>query len=181
MRRRHTQVVRVTKLHAAAAQMRSAIALWFQGDDPVSVHTLLYAAHDLIHGMCRFRKLPKLFINNDSVVQLGIAPLIHNTANFFKHSRRPGEDNPDTSIAFPTEANLLFFSACITGLDQLGIERTHLERALLYYLLIHAPEYFPPSERKKRPTGETLRSVRSVPREEFLAFFIALTRPKRNR
>lgn len=170
MREKH--LINITKLSAATTQVRTAIILYFSNGDPVSIHTLLYAAHDLIHGMCRYKKLPTLMINNDAVTALQIAPLIHRFPNFFKHARRPGEDDPDRSIQFPAMANLIFFSACITGLDRIGVKRTFLEEALAFYLLLHEPDFFSPDELKKRPTGKTLSQLRRVKRERFLDLYV---------
>ncbi|MGI8569030.1 MAG: hypothetical protein ACR2KT_08130 [Methylocella sp.] len=47
--------VRIGKLDAARRQLRTAITLWFNDGDPVSVHTLAYAAYEVIHAISEKR------------------------------------------------------------------------------------------------------------------------------
>jgi hypothetical protein len=41
--------IKITKMDAAKRQVRTAIKLWFMEEDPVSIHTLVSAAHEIIH------------------------------------------------------------------------------------------------------------------------------------
>ena len=45
----------VTKIDAARRQLATAIDLWFNDKDAVSIHTLAYAAYDVIHGLSKRR------------------------------------------------------------------------------------------------------------------------------
>ena len=40
--------MKIRKIDAARSQLDTAIELWFQDADPVSIHTLVYAAHEII-------------------------------------------------------------------------------------------------------------------------------------
>ena len=43
----------ITKLDAARRQLETAITLWFHDADPVSVHTLVMAAHGFLKHLAR--------------------------------------------------------------------------------------------------------------------------------
>ena len=47
--------LKIGKLDAARRQLETAIALWFKGGDPVSIHTLAYAAYEIIHTVSKKR------------------------------------------------------------------------------------------------------------------------------
>jgi hypothetical protein len=47
--------ITVTKLEAAQRQLRTAIRLWFEGGDPVSIHTLAFAAYEIAHVVSKKR------------------------------------------------------------------------------------------------------------------------------
>src|SRR5260221_11225206 len=43
----------ITKLEAARRQLATAIELWFLDGDPISIHTLAFAAHEVVHVIFR--------------------------------------------------------------------------------------------------------------------------------
>jgi hypothetical protein len=47
--RRWSKSLRLTKLDVARRQLQTAITLWFTDGDPVSIHTLAFAAYEIIH------------------------------------------------------------------------------------------------------------------------------------
>jgi hypothetical protein len=44
-----SEVLHLSKLDVARSQLQTAIHLWFHDGDPVSIHTLAYAAYEIIH------------------------------------------------------------------------------------------------------------------------------------
>jgi hypothetical protein len=130
----------VSKLDAAKRQVRQAIKLWFANGDPVSIHTLLYAAVDIIHHLHGRATGKRLFFANDALQRANPAVVraVRDWPNFFKH----GRFDPDKVLLFNPNANLILFSACIAGLSALGEGDDELIRALTVYFLIHHPEMF---------------------------------------
>jgi hypothetical protein len=49
------EVLALTKVDVARRQLQTAITLWFTNGDPVSVHTLAAAAHEIIHTVTKKR------------------------------------------------------------------------------------------------------------------------------
>jgi hypothetical protein len=47
--------LKIGKLDAARRQLKTAIALWFTGGDPVAVHALAFAAYEIIHTISKKR------------------------------------------------------------------------------------------------------------------------------
>jgi len=86
-----TPVIKVTKLDAARRQLRTAIELWFAGGDPVSIHALAYAAHEIIHRLFRQKGLSDLFFDSSLIkpeYSKEFSLVIKDSANFFKHAKR---------------------------------------------------------------------------------------------
>src|SRR4051812_2812006 len=50
----------VSKLDAARRQLQTAVKLWFHDDDPVSIHTLLMAAHEIFRVLNRAQGGPPM-------------------------------------------------------------------------------------------------------------------------
>jgi hypothetical protein len=49
--------MKITKLDAAKRQLATAIRLYFEDRDPVSVHTLVMAAGEIIDRLCEWQRL----------------------------------------------------------------------------------------------------------------------------
>jgi hypothetical protein len=109
--------IKITKLDAARRQLRTAINLWFEEGDPVSIHALVYSAHEIIHRLYRNQGGTELmfdssFIKDEHRGEFG--KLIKEDANFFKHAERDAA--PDETRDFNPLANILFLSMAVTGL-----------------------------------------------------------------
>jgi len=81
--------ITVTKIDAARRQLRAAIILWFDEGDPVATHTILAAAHEILHRIYRNRGFSDLIF--DSLIvkdeyRSEWNKLLKSHANFFKHS-----------------------------------------------------------------------------------------------
>jgi hypothetical protein len=50
--------LKVSKTDAAKRQLETAIRLWFFSADPVSIHTLAAAAHQILHDLGKKRGVP---------------------------------------------------------------------------------------------------------------------------
>jgi hypothetical protein len=50
-----TKGLRIGKLDAARRQLETAIILWFTDGDPVAIHTLAFAAYEIIHVVSKKR------------------------------------------------------------------------------------------------------------------------------
>src|SRR6266446_6563741 len=101
--------ITVTKLDAAKRQLRTAIELWFHDGDPVSIHALVYAAHEIIHRLFRQAGHTGLLFDLDAdsalpkgtdatpeelvVLRSEFPAFLKRNANFFKHAER--ETNAD--------------------------------------------------------------------------------------
>src|ERR1700722_16662747 len=94
---------KVTKLEASKRQLETAIELWFQDADPVSVHTLTAAARQIVidlntkrggapMGADRMENKPK----GRKLAHKAIAE----AENFFKHA----DNDPEAVLHFSTEA-----------------------------------------------------------------------------
>lgn len=62
--------VPISKIDAAKRQLETAITLYFQNGDPVSIHTLAAAAYDVLHALCKVRGI-KCFFKDTSMIRKG--------------------------------------------------------------------------------------------------------------
>jgi hypothetical protein len=174
---RKPKLITVSKIDAAQRQVDTAIKLWFADGDPVSIHTLLYAAVDIVHGLHGRATGKRLFFENDAMKSIpGMVQIVKDWPNFFKHGRR---HELDRVLSFNPGANLVLFSACIAGLARIGAPQNDLHDALTSWLLIHEPAFFSAFVRKQRPSGETLRQIRRISKKKFLEDHLRIARKRR--
>jgi hypothetical protein len=114
----------VTKLDAAQSQIATAIWLYFEDRDPISVHTLATAADEIIDRLCVARGLvsmrDNLMANIVPARRKEVADALHKVRNFFKHA---SSSKPNQVLAdFSDDQNFFAILFAVHGLHLLGIE-----------------------------------------------------------
>jgi hypothetical protein len=109
----------VTKLDAATRQMAEAIRLFFEQRDPISIHTLIRAALEVLHDLMQAKGLPVIahkdspFIKEEARKEWEKA--LNEAKNFFKHADYDIKAEK-LQIDFKTDLNELFLIDCVQSL-----------------------------------------------------------------
>jgi len=107
--------MKVSKIDAAERQLVTAVNIFFEDKDPVSVHTLASASQDLLRGLGKTKGI-KSFIKDD--LEKIIKPekaeevwILFNAAqNHFKHANR----DPDSILDFlPKSSEYVIWDSCL--------------------------------------------------------------------
>ena len=165
----------VTKLGAARQHLATAIRLWFQNGDAVSIHTLAFAAYEVIHFISINRDKYRRDLPFDSDLikdehRAEFNKIIRSQANFFKHADR----DPDGSIEFDRYVSEVFLLFAILGLGTIKEPNTDEEAAFMFWRYFHCPEQLTESGRKRFVDGipiEVLAEIRGIPKEQFFEAF----------
>jgi hypothetical protein len=170
----------IKKIEAALHQLDCAISLYFQESDPIAIHTLACAAHQIIHDINRYRKGPELLF--DSIVfkdeYRGLAKkYLHKHYNFFKHANN--DPDPDGTIEFDPHGTEIFILTSIRGLAYLGIQLNPEHLAFLSYFCFHNPKLL--TEKGVQSfihniPVDQLQDIRSLEKGKFLKAFLSLRR-----
>ena len=106
-----SSAVKITKIEAGKPQLETAIRMFFKEEDPVAIHTLAAAAHDVLWGIAKKRGTMSLLKNNPLIAkqhQKEMHGIVSEAKNFFKHGiRDPNagvEFNPETTAYFLIDA-----------------------------------------------------------------------------
>lgn len=135
--------ITVTKLDAAQRQLRTALYLWFHDRDPVSVHALLAASHEIIHRLYRNQGLVNLIFDSDHVkdeYRGQFAKTIKEAPNFFKHANNDSE--LDAPLVFNPGVNDLLPIFLIQALSDMGECLGLEEVAYIYWMKLFQPDVF---------------------------------------
>ena len=133
----------ITKIDAARSQLTTAIELYFEDRDPVSVHTLAMAAAEIIDRLCEAKGLQSMRAHFMSLIipkrKKEVADALNKAVNFFKHasSSKPNQVLGD----FSDDRNIMAIMFAADGLRQLGID-TPETRAFGAWQMLVMPEFF---------------------------------------
>jgi len=163
--------MRIGKLDAARRQLRTAITLWFNGGDPVSVHTLAVAAYEIIHTISEKRDpyrrdllFDTLWIKDE--YRREWINTIKKHANFFKHADRDG----DSVIEFNPELSEGYIFFAIAGRELCGELASNEESIFMWWVMIHKAHILTENGHKtlaNRIPIDAVEHLRTISKSEF--------------
>lgn len=170
----------ITKIEAARRQFKTAIQLWFGDADPVSIHTLVFAAYGVVHDLNRQVKGPPLLLDADRVrpeYKQAFIEAMKESANFFKHSDNRGKKKTETASTvhrFHPETNEALMAFVGMGLAYLEQAPSHEEEAFFLWQSIHHPELLTDEARSAQDAldAESLGSVKTMKKRDFFNTFM---------
>ena len=168
--------ISVSKIEAARRQLGTALDLWFSDGDPVSVHTLAFAAYDIIHAVSKKRNPNRrdLLFDSRRIKDEGRSEwsiLLKTPSGFFKHAR----NDPEGTIDFAPELSELLMIFSIAGLASCQIDPQPIESAFLLYHGFQRPDFFNEEGRKfyiDSISAEDLEDIQRLPKRVFLDNFL---------
>ena len=108
--------LKISKMDVARRQLETAIKMFFEEKDAVSVHTLAFAAHEILwdigkkRGVRSFLKGPNPFIKKEKRAEF--EEMVKKWANSFKHGKRDASEilefNPEVNEFFLIDAVDMF-------------------------------------------------------------------------
>src|SRR5207244_4253470 len=119
---------------------KTSIRLWFYDDDPVSAHSLAYAAYTVIDDVTRARNpdRPGLLFDSPYLTQDErelINKVFRKAANFFKH----GDRDPHDELKFSPDETRIFLCFAIYALELTGERLAHELLIFQAWLIINKP------------------------------------------
>ena len=175
-----TEKIRVTKLDAARRQLRTAIQLWFADGDPVAIHALSFAAHEIIHRLYRKKGLKNLVFDSHLIKEeyrKEFLLRLKEDAAFFKHAERDAD--PNAEIVFNPWSNVLFLCTCMVGLQRMGEKLGDVEDAFLFWLGLHKPGWVHQDVAQERIPVESLDKLRAMDKGGFFEAYLQVRREHR--
>lgn len=173
--RKPNSIQTINKLDAACRQLDSAISLYFRESDPVAVHTLACAAHQVIHDINKHKKNPDLLYEKFITRRGFKKEQINEHYNFFKHADH--DPDPNREIEFNPKFTEIFMLFAIRGLTHLGVTHSYKMSAFLLYFQVHNPKLSKIHELigDSIPVDE-FKSIAWINRSEFFDTFLRVWR-----
>jgi hypothetical protein len=165
------ETIRISKLEAARRQLRTAITLWFTGGDPVAIHTLAFAAYEVLHAISEKRDPHRIDLIFDSSWikdehRRDWNRVVRKDANFFKHADRDG----DSVIEFKPQSSDIFILFAIYARELCGETASEEERVYGWWLRLNRPDLSTEKGRKSLTDllkVEDIEHLRTLSKQEF--------------
>lgn len=113
----------VNKLDCARSQLETAIKLYFEDGDPISIHTLASASYELLKGINKARGLEPLLLEfeflsspENTALKKRALKQIRSFQNFFKHA----DNDPEETKAMRPRINEHLIQHCVEVFRKFG-------------------------------------------------------------
>jgi hypothetical protein len=160
------RVITVTKALAAKSQLETAIQLWFDDADPVSIHTLAVAALDCYDALGRQAGKPSRWRELMAARSRKVQDQSTYAQNFFKHGFK---DIKKQARYMPFHGEVLLFDSAIC--HEANFQKaTPLMKAFLLRFAMSFPEFVTVDigELIKAETGLVIDDIAPLNRSDFL-------------
>jgi hypothetical protein len=137
-----TTKLHVSKLDAALRQLETAVTLYFQAGDPISIHTLTSAGYNVLRDIKKHRSADFQMFKDAEVVypekRKEYINMLNESENFFKHADKDPTSDHEFS---PDWTDFLLIDACEAYLRLTG-ERRPVLKAYMSWFCIRHPQYY---------------------------------------
>jgi hypothetical protein len=140
--------VKLSKMDVGKRQIETAIRLWFASGDPVAIHTLTAAAHQIFHDIGKKQGVPTMLREIHGILpeyEKRAHELVRRYENFFKHA----DKDPDGLLDFNPHATELYMLDVVLTYELLTRELVPLFSTLKAWVFIQNPDLIVDSLRKK--------------------------------
>ena len=159
--------LKISKIDAAKRQIETAICLWFHSGEPVSIHTLIAAAHQILHDIGKKRHITTLLRGAQQIrpeSRKNFQKIINRYENFFKHADR----DADSLLDFNPVATELYLLDAVLTYENLTQEYAPILSTLKMWMFIQNPNFMNKVDRDKLlPLLKNKPELQSTPKAIF--------------
>lgn len=158
--------LKISKTDAAKRQIETAIRLWFFSCDPVSVHTLTAAAHQILHDIGKKRGAPTILREPQGIrpeYKKQIHELVRRNENFFKHA----DEDPDAILDFNPEATEMYMLDVVVTYESLTQEVSPIQSVFKSWIFLQKPNLMNEIARKKMEEDTRGLNMTGISKAEF--------------
>jgi len=156
-------IVTFTRRDVILRQLETALGLWFQDGDMISVHTLAASARQVAHDVGEKEGKPSNLISKLTPEQRRRQ---FKFQNYFKHA----DKDPNATLHFAPEITETHLYDAILSYGKIYGGLSHLMRAFSYFYILHRPNVFPEQYPAIFEVSVSER-LRKLDRREFLHVF----------
>ena len=162
--------VRITKIDAAGRLIDAAIEMFFFGYDPVAIHTIAAASHDIVRALAKRRGVTGLSLGANLIERefhKKWSDVTRSDISLLKHADNDQNDDVEVDPEL-TEALLMF---ALRGLRRMGHTFNGLQAAYWTWFCLHHPAATMIDMYSLKLPAETVAALRAMPKSDFVRKF----------
>lgn len=157
--------IQITKIDAVLSQLETAITIWFNEGDPLSIHTLASAAYQILYDLNKYQKGPAMMPDSDLInpqMRDKWRRALKAWPNFLKHA----DKDPNKTIQFNPDINLFILFDAVMSYNAITKKiLPPILHSLFIWVFVHHPLCFQTeiadNLRKNFPVDEFINLNRS--------------------
>jgi len=148
--------IKISKLDAAKRQLETAIRIYFSDGDPVSIHTLVSAAYNIIQDVNKKRAGKPMLVKEEMLefVKPEYKNLIRNMFNKAENFFKQADFDHEKSLDFNPELSELLIIDALSHYYNLTGEDAPVFKIYRAWYIINKPHMFNFPEETKRMMGD---------------------------
>ena len=159
--------VRLTKIDAAGRLIDAAIEMFFFNYDPLAIHTIAAASHDIVRALAKRRGITDLSLSANLIKREFHKQWNDVTRSDTKHADSDQNDAVEVDPEL-TEALLMF---ALRGMRRMGHTFNGLQTAYWTWFCLHHPAATPIDMYSLKLPAETVTALRAMPKSDFVRKF----------
>lgn len=164
--------VEIDKVEAARRHLIAGVELFFDRYDPIVVHTIAFAAYQILSDLCAHRKITREIEDSEVLKDLGVHQeflrAFRKPHNFFKHA----DKDPDGLVRFFPGSNYVILLLATEYYAKLLAEVPKHCQVLRAWFFVKHPEHAPPD------WAQMLRPLVLPSADDFEFFKMVLRSPR---
>jgi hypothetical protein len=162
--------VKITKIDAAGRLIDAAMEMFFFGYDPVAIHTIAAASHDIVRALAKRRGITDLSLSANLIKRE-----FHKRWNDVTRSdtrllgRVDSNQNDDVEVDPELTEALLMFA--LRGMRRMGHTFNGLQTAYWTWFCLHHPAATTIDMYSLKLPAETVAALRAMPKSDFVRKF----------
>ena len=162
--------VRTTKVDAACRLIDAAIEMFFFGYDPIAIHTIAAASHDIVRVLAKRKGVTGLSLGANLIERefhKQWSDVTRSDTSLLKHVESDPKDDVEVDPEL-TEALLMF---ALRGLRRMGHTFNGPQAAYWTWFCLHHPAATPMDKYSLKLPAETVAALRAMPKSDFVRKF----------
>ena len=158
--KKHDSNLILTKTQVAERQLNTAVDLFFKSGDPVSVHTLTSAVHEILEVLTRGDRGFEIFLEASCIrpeKKSEVIDLFKKAQNFFKHA---GKEASKAIEFVPFQTEIMLFD-CVRMYMRLTNQKSPEVHVYQLWFIMRYPQYFNYTRNPKDPLFKMYATARA--------------------
>jgi hypothetical protein len=162
--------VRLTRIDAAGRLIDAAIEMFFFDGDPIAIHTIAAASHDIVRALAKRRGVTGLSLGAN-LIEREFHKQWNDLTRSDTNPLKPVDGDPNDDVEVDPELTEALLMFALRGLRRMGHTCNGLQAAYWTWFCLHHPAATTIDMYSLKLPPETVAALRAMPKGDFVRKF----------